>query len=229
MQRMFDDFCLEMLFLAFFKLLWLDVLLRERTYTQAWVVSCRVIMGFHRNAQARLRHLSYAAPVFVDITRSVYQVNNVTSSEPESLRMDRAYAVYDRVFWACLLWCVLFCIDLSTDAFKTTCLILYDSVCESAPRMVKGLWSRRTRTPRCFSCACRSWSGRSARQVCHWFVSACCCNSAWWSRSISWTASWAVQRCVMIQFDLCQTWSKYDVACAWRTKLAKMSGQSIAG
>ncbi|CAL1157612.1 unnamed protein product, partial [Cladocopium goreaui] len=28
------------------------------------------------NAQARLRHLSYAAPVFVDITRSVYQVNN---------------------------------------------------------------------------------------------------------------------------------------------------------
>ena len=85
-------------------------------------------MGFHRNAQARLRHLSYAAPVFVDITRSVYQVNNVTSSEPESLRMDRAYAVYDRVFWACLLWCVLFCIDLSTDAFKTTCLILYVKV-----------------------------------------------------------------------------------------------------
>ena len=165
-----------------------------------WWVSC-LVMGFHGNAQARLRHLSYAAPVFVDITRSVYQVNNVTSSEPESLQMDRAYAVYDRAYvWAYLLWCVLICIDLywfvlicidlywfvlicidlywfvlicidlSTDALKTTCLIcliLSDSVCESAPRMVKGHWSRRTLTPRCFSCACRSWSGRSARQVCH--------------------------------------------------------------
>lgn len=29
------------------------------------------------NTQARLRHLSYAAPVFVDIKREVYQVNNV--------------------------------------------------------------------------------------------------------------------------------------------------------
>ena len=97
-------------------------------------MSCFMLfMGFH-GAQARLRHLSYAAPVFVDITRSVYQVNNVTSSEPESLRMGMFAYVCCNVYCSVLV-CQLTCLR----HFKTTRLILYDSVCESAARMVKGL------------------------------------------------------------------------------------------